>query len=247
MEQKTIPFEGYSLFAGPLGEFTPKSKTFINTINLHSFVVAESDNEFKQSLLNSDVLLPDGIGAVLGPRFLTGHKVKKTAGANLHHYFLEDFKSKGGKFFYLGSAQSTLTKIEEKLRVNYPGIHVASYSPPYTATFTDEDNQKMIEAVNSFRPDVLFVGMTAPKQEKWVNQHRDALDAGFICPVGAVFDFYAGNTLRPNNFWVGLGLEWFVRLLNEPKRMWRRYLYNGPIFAWMMIKAKFKNKHPQKT
>ncbi|MDQ1141174.1 WecB/TagA/CpsF family glycosyltransferase [Pedobacter agri] len=102
--------------------------------------------------------------------------------------------------------------------------------------------RNMIEAVNNFKPDVLFVGMTAPKQEKWAHQHKDELDAGFICPVGAVFDFYAGNTPRPSDFWVNLGLEWFIRLLNEPKRMWRRYLYNGPVFAFMMIKQKFRTK-----
>jgi len=238
MSQTTIPFLGYSLFSGALGDFTPKQKTFINTLNLHSFVVAESDLEFKKSLLDSDVLLPDGIGAVLGPRFLTGHKVKKTAGANLHHYFLEDFKLKGGKIFYLGAAQSTLNKIEEKLKLEYPGIHVASYSPPYKSSFNDEDNKKMIDAVNAFKPDVLFVGMTAPKQEKWAHQHKDALEASFICPVGAVFDFYAGNIPRPSDFWVNLGLEWFIRLLNEPKRMSKRYLYNGPVFAMMMLKQK---------
>src|SRR5690606_5271371 len=78
--------------------------------------------------------------------------------------------------------------------------------------------------------DVLFIGMTAPKQEKWAFVHKGALDAKVICSIGAVFDFYAGTVERPGMAWVNLGLEWFIRLVKEPKRMWKRYLYYGQIF-----------------
>ena len=99
----------------------------------------------------------------------------------------------------------------------------------------------MIKAVNRFQPEVLFVGMTAPKQEKWSFQHKDQLNTKIICSIGAVFDFYAGTVERPSPFWINLGLEWFIRLIKEPKRMWKRYLYYGPIFIKMMVVHKIKH------
>ena len=88
----------------------------------------------------------------------------------------------------------------------------------------------MINAVNAFRPDVLFIGMTAPKQEKWAFANKEMLDAPIICSIGAVFDFYAGTVKRPGKAWIYCGMEWLVRLVKEPKRMWIRYGYYGPVF-----------------
>jgi N-acetylglucosaminyldiphosphoundecaprenol N-acetyl-beta-D-mannosaminyltransferase len=100
----------------------------------------------------------------------------------------------------------------------------------------------MIAAIKVFKPDVLFVGMTAPKQETWAYEHYDEIDAKMICSIGAVFDFFAGTVKRPSKFWIKLGLEWFIRLVKEPKRMSRRYLYYGPIFVILMMKQKFRKK-----
>jgi N-acetylglucosaminyldiphosphoundecaprenol N-acetyl-beta-D-mannosaminyltransferase len=93
----------------------------------------------------------------------------------------------------------------------------------------------MIEAVNAFQPDVLFIGMTAPKQEKWAFANKEFLQAPVICSIGAVFDFYAGTVKRPSKAWIRCGLEWLVRFAKEPKRMWIRYGYYGPIFLKYML------------
>lgn len=231
-------FAGYQLFDGNINILPESSKTIINTINQYSFCVAERDQDFKNALMSSDILLPDGIGIVIAVKTATGHTLKKISGADLHKSMLEKMDRKQGRVFYLGSNNNTLSKIKQRLAVEYPGITCGSYSPPYKASFTDEDNAAMIAAVNEFKPDVLFVGMTAPKQEKWVNQHKGSLNARFICSVGAVFDFYAGTVKRPSEFWINLGLEWFVRLCREPKRMWKRYMYYGPIFAFALLKEK---------
>ena len=98
----------------------------------------------------------------------------------------------------------------------------------------------MVEAVNNFKPQILFVGMTAPKQEKWVYTHKSQLDAKIICSIGAVFDFYAGTVKRPGKFWIQLGLEWFPRLLREPKRLWRRNFVSTPLFLWDVCLEKIK-------
>ena len=146
--------------------------------------------------------------------------------------------SAGSRCFYLGSSERTLRKITNRIKRQYPNIILGTYSPPYKPQFSDEDNEQMIAAVNSFKPDVLFVGMTAPKQETWAFEHKNNLDAKIICSIGAVFDFFAGTVRRPSKFWINLGLEWFIRLLKEPKRMSRRYLYYGPVFVYLMLKYK---------
>jgi N-acetylglucosaminyldiphosphoundecaprenol N-acetyl-beta-D-mannosaminyltransferase len=215
------------------------SKTLINTINQYSFCIAEQDAEFKKAMQQSDVLLPDGMAIVAAVQLLSGTKIKKIAGADIHQYLLDDLNKKSGSCFYLGSSDNTLLKITTRLSNEYPNIKVGTFSPPYKPEFSDDDNQQMIAAVNAFQPDVLFVGMTAPKQEKWSFLHKEQLDAKIICSIGAVFDFYAGTIVRPHPFWIQLRLEWFIRLVKEPKRMWKRYLYYGPIFIKLILREKF--------
>jgi hypothetical protein len=98
----------------------------------------------------------------------------------------------------------------------------------------------MLAAVNAVSPDVLFIGMTAPKQEKWAFEHKGFLQAQTICSIGAVFDFYAGTVKRPSAFWISLRLEWLIRLIKEPRRMWKRYLYYGPVFIAYILQKKVK-------
>jgi N-acetylglucosaminyldiphosphoundecaprenol N-acetyl-beta-D-mannosaminyltransferase len=177
---------------------------------------------------------------VAAVQLLSGTKIKKIAGADIHHFLLDDLNKKGGSCFYLGSSQNTLHIILERLSREFPNIKVGSFSPPYKSDFSNDDNQQMISSVNAFQPDVLFVGMTAPKQEKWSFQHKAALDAKIICSIGAVFDFYAGTVERPSPFWIQLRLEWFIRLIKEPKRMWKRYLYYGPVFVKLILEKKMQ-------
>lgn len=241
-------FMGYELFDGNLNSLPDTTKTVINTINQYSFCVAEHDNDFKSALMASSVLLPDGVGIVIGVKSSTGYNLKKISGTDLHLNMLARVNRNKGRVFYLGSSENTLSKIRQRLGTEYPDIACGTYAPPFKPTFTEDDNAAMIAAVNAFKPDVLFVGMTAPKQEKWVYQHQNSLDAKFICSIGAVFDFYAGTVKRPSQFWINLGLEWFVRLCREPKRMWKRYIYYGPIFAYALLKEKLTaglHDHPE--
>lgn len=236
----SVPFIKYSIFSGDLQEYNSTGKTLINTINQYSFCIAEQDEAFKKALQQSDILLPDGMAIVAAVQLLNGHKIKKIAGADIHQYLLEDLNKKGGSCFYLGSSENTLQKIVSRLALDFPNVKVGTFSPPYKSEFSVIDNQQMIAAVNAFQPEVLFVGMTAPKQEKWSYQQKEQLDAKIICSIGAVFDFYAGTVERPSPFWIKLRLEWFIRLVKEPKRMWKRYLYYGPVFIQLILKEKFK-------
>ncbi|WP_300021523.1 WecB/TagA/CpsF family glycosyltransferase [uncultured Maribacter sp.] len=245
MTTKTVDSEvlclGYPIYNSSLENLPVKPKLLVSTINQYSYCISEEDAVFKNALLESDVILPDGVGIVAAAKWLNGVSVKKIAGADFHEFQLKRLNEIHGSCFYLGASNETLAKIGERLKVDYPNVTFGSYSPPYKPEFSEEDNLKMIEAVNAFQPDVLFVGMTAPKQEKWSHANKDLLDAKIICSIGAVFDFYAGTVERPNKIWQDLGLEWLGRLLKEPKRMAKRYIYYGGVFTKHLVKAKFSS------
>ena len=143
-----------------------------------------------------------------------------------------------GSCFFLGSTNNNINAIREKAKLEFPNIRVYGYSPPFKPEFSDEDNNKMIEEVNKVKPDALFIGMTAPKQEKWAFLNFDKLNAGHICCIGAVFDFYAGSVKRAPKWMINLGLEWLYRLLKEPKRMWKRYLIGNSKFILYILNRK---------
>jgi N-acetylglucosaminyldiphosphoundecaprenol N-acetyl-beta-D-mannosaminyltransferase len=234
----SVPLMEYSIYNGDLFDLDYSKKTLITTINQYSFCVAEEDLEFKKALLQSDILLPDGMGIVSAVQLQTGKKIKKIAGADIHLHLLNDLNKKAGSCFYLGASERTLSKIKERLAIEFPNIEVATYSPPFKSHFSKLENKEMIDVINAFAPDVVFVGMTAPKQEKWAFNHKTQLKTKTICAIGAVFDFYAGTVERPSLFWVNLKLEWLIRLVKEPKRMWKRYLYYGPVFIGYMLQNK---------
>ena len=232
---------GYSIYASELEDLPKKHQTLVNTINQYSYCIAERDVEFKTALQQSDVLLPDGVAIVKAVKLVSDKNIKKIAGADLHQYCLEKLNKEHGSCFYLGSSVNTLENIEKRLKIEYPNIRAGYFSPPYKAVFSEKENSEMISAVNNFKPDVLFIGMTAPKQEKWAYTLKNKLNVQLICSIGAVFDFYAGTVKRPGKVWVNMGLEWLGRLVKEPKRMWKRYLYYGPIFIYYIFNKKLKN------
>ena len=219
----------------------PEGKFLIDTVNAHSFVVAQKDAAFADALLKADALLPDGISIVKACRWLGTENApaEKIAGADLFAYEMGKLEEKGGTCFFLGSSPSTLDKIAERAAKDYPHIDIKTYSPPYKAVFSPEDNQAMVDAVNAAAPDLLWVGMTAPKQEKWLDDHWAELDVrGHAGAIGAVFDFFAGTVERAPKKWIDLGFEWLYRLIKEPRRTWRRYLVDNPVFCWLVLKEK---------
>jgi len=230
----------YTLFNQPL-ESISRSKVLINTINAHSFNTACKDEDFKRALFSSDVLLPDGISVVWAMRLLKGLKIQKIAGADLFFYEMQRANETGGKCFFLGSSPETLEKIQKRAAIEYPNAQVFSYSPPYKNEFDVEDNMQMIKLINAVEPNVLFVGMTAPKQEKWAFQHFSQMMVGHVCCIGAVFDFYAGTIQRAPKWMIQFGIEWLYRLIKEPRRLWRRYLIGNTKFLGYILIEKLKS------
>ncbi len=149
------------------------------------------------------------------------------------------FRSLQRTVMFMGSSQKVLDLIVKRVAEVYPHLKVVTYSPPYKPEFSDDDNKAIIDAINATDPDLLWIGMTAPKQEKWTYSHWDELNIHcHVGTIGAVFDFFAGTVERAPMWWQRHGLEWLYRLLKEPKRMWRRYIIGNALFLWNMLKEK---------
>lgn len=220
-------------------EEIPDVKLLINTINAHSYNTAQGDSLFSEAILNSDILLPDGVGIVFAAKIIKGKSLKKIAGADLFFYEMNKLNRQGGKCFFLGSDDASLQIIKERAKYEYPNVNVSAFSPNFKPAFSEEENKEMIDEINKCKPDVLFIGMTAPKQEKWAYEHFEKLEVGHVCCIGAVFDFYSMRVKRAPQSFIDLGLEWFFRLIKEPRRMWHRYLVGNPKFLFYVIKEKF--------
>lgn len=219
----------------------PEGKLLINTINAFSYDNARKDVLFSEALQKGDVLIPDGISIVKACRFLNAKSQPKEriAGWNLFVYEMEKLNRVGGKVMFLGSSDAVLNLIRQRVAEKYPKIEVDTYSPPYKPVFSDEENEAMISAINHSNPDLLWIGMTAPKQEKWAYTHLDRLDVHcHIGTIGAVFDFFAGTVKRAPERWQRVGLEWLYRLLSEPRRMWRRYFIGNAKFIYYIMLEK---------
>ena len=227
----------------------PEGKLLINTINAHSYNTARKDSLFAEALTNVDVLLPDGVSIVMACKWIKAKSLPKEriAGWDLFAFEMEKLereseelrtKSEESKIvMFMGSSQKVLDLIVKRAAEVYPHLKVVTYSPPYKPEFSDEDNKAIIDAIHAANPDLLWIGMTAPKQEKWTYSHWKELNIHcHVGSIGAVFDFFAGTVKRAPMWWQDHGLEWLYRLLKEPKRMWRRYIIGNALFLWNMVK-----------
>ena len=241
----------------------PEGKLLINTVNAHSFNTAKKDQLFADALANGDVLIPDGVSIVKVCKWIKAKSQPKERIAGWDLFFFEMNKleecAKCAKLIvnpedsnstfntqhstlsktvmFMGSSQKVLDLIVKRAAVDYPHLKVVTYSPPYKPEFSDEDNKAIIDAINAANPDLLWIGMTAPKQEKWTYSHWNELNIHcHVGTIGAVFDFFAGTVKRAPIWWQDHGLEWLYRLIKEPKRMWRRYIIGNTLFLWNMTK-----------
>lgn len=236
----------------------PDGKVLINTINAFSYNNARKDDLFEEALMNGDYLIPDGISIVQACKFLHYTKSKpkqRIAGWDLFAFEMKKLNEQA-RFsdaywkqqnperekpvvMFMGSSPKVLSLIVEKAALIYPDLQIVTYSPPYKPEFTVEDNRQIIQAINACNPDLLWIGMTAPKQEKWTYANWDRLNIHcHVGTIGAVFDFFAGTYKRAPQIWQNMGLEWLYRLLKEPRRMWRRYIIGNTEFLWLVAREK---------
>jgi len=211
---------------------------YLACINPHSYVVSKKHVMFARALQNATWLIPDGSGIVLASRYLNGSIKHRITGSDVFYHINRQLNLCAGSVFFLGSTVGTLAMMQHNISRDFPYIRIAgTYAPPFKPVFTDEDNERMIAEINAAEADVLWVGMTSPKQDLWLYQHQDRLQVKFAAGIGAVFDFYSGRIKRSHPVFLRLGLEWLPRLMQEPRRLWRRTCISAPVFLWDVIQS----------
>lgn len=240
---------GYGVSTGARGECVDKiylalsdgkERRWLACLNPHSYAVARSDSRFARALKAADWLIPDGVGIVLASGLLGGSIRERVTGSDIFYGLCDRLEADGGRsVFFMGATEDTLQEIRERFTRDYPNIKLAgTYSPPFKPEYSSEEIMAMVACINAAKPDVLWVGMTAPKQEKWIVDNLSSLDVRFVAAVGAVFDFYAGRVKRASPVFQRLGLEWLPRLVQQPRRLWRRMLVSAPVFVWHVLREK---------
>lgn len=213
----------------------------VSCANPHSLASTKKNATFYSALSDAEILLTDGIGLKLLAKLLGKNAGPRITGNDYFESILQRLNADShsnatARVFFFGSSERVLNRIANRFKTDYPRLNLCGvYSPPF-GEWGDEKNQAMIDVINASNPDLLFVGMTAPKQECWAYANRSKLNAKVIANIGAVFDFYAETHPRAPAWTNRLGMEWLYRLVREPKRMWRRTFISVPLFLWYTLR-----------
>jgi len=203
---------------------------------------ANKDEKLREIYNSADIVTADGVPLVWASKLLGSPIRGRVTGLDLLPEFSKISAKKGFRFFFMGAAEGVAMKLADHLIIRNPGLNVVgAYSPPFVDQFSDDENSKMIEMINHSKADILWVSLTAPKQDYWIAEHFDRLNVSIAIGVGAAFDVVAGDIKRSPNWMQKAGLEWFYRLLQEPKRLSKRYLVEAPQFIPLIIKQKWSS------
>ncbi|WP_300726757.1 WecB/TagA/CpsF family glycosyltransferase [Pseudomonas sp.] len=205
-------------------------------VNVAKLVNMRDDSQLSESVRSCDIINIDGMGVVLGARFL-GHSVpERVAGVDLFHELLKMSAANHFSVFLLGATDDVVSTATSKVKALYPDLKVAGYHHGY---FWD-DEAALVEKVRASGAKLLFVAITSPKKENFINRWRDQLGVDFVMGVGGTFDVVAGKVKRAPQWMQRYGLEWLYRVIQEPGRMWKRYLTTNCKFAVLLLKEKLK-------
>lgn len=202
--------------------------------NVHTTVMSYDDKDYCAIQNGGIMAIPDG-----GPLSSVGRKrgfseMERTTGPDYMKEILKISREEGYRHFFYGSTEKTLEILEETLQSRYPGVQIAgTYSPPFRL-MTPEEDQEIIKMINESHADFVWIGLGAPKQERWMADHKGKIN-GFMVGVGAAFDYEAGNIERAPVWMQKANLEWLYRLMQEPKRLFKRYFYTNTKFVWNAI------------
>jgi N-acetylglucosaminyldiphosphoundecaprenol N-acetyl-beta-D-mannosaminyltransferase len=219
--------------------------------NVHTVMISFDAPDFRRITNDADLALPDGTPLVWAARLL-GHDLRERVyGPDLMLALCERGVHKGYAHFFYGGGEGVPELLSRNLSARFPGLKVAGfYSPPFRPLSAQED-EEVIKMINDSGAHFLWVGLGAPKQERWMADHLNRIKVPVMLGVGAAFDFLSGKVKQAPDWMQRQGLEWFFRLMVEPKRLWKRYLYNNPRFIYHISKQillnYLKEKHPTKN
>jgi N-acetylglucosaminyldiphosphoundecaprenol N-acetyl-beta-D-mannosaminyltransferase len=209
---------------------------YIAVTGMHGVTEAQRDEKFKDILNTADLVVPDGYPLVwLGRRKGCPQLRRRVYGPELMSTFCERTAEEGYRHFFYGGAPGVAQDLSKRLVKHYPNLRVAgTYSPPFRE-LTEEEDRKVIREIEDSNPDIVWIGLSTPKQERWMYDHIDKVKVPVLIGVGAAFDFHTGRVRQAPEWMREHGLEWFFRLCSEPRRLWRRYLFYGSEFVWLLI------------
>ncbi|WP_345772823.1 WecB/TagA/CpsF family glycosyltransferase [Vibrio sp. Isolate23] len=212
------------------GEFTQHV-----VVNVAKLVNMKKDQELAQSVTECDIINIDGMGVVWGARFV-GHQIpERVAGVDLFYELNAMAEKEAFPVFFLGAKQEVVEKTAQIMKSNHPNLNIAGHHHGY---FWD-DEAALVKKVKDSGAKLLFVAITSPKKENFINKWRDELGVDFVMGVGGTFDVVAGKVNRAPAWMQNAGLEWLYRVIQEPRRMWKRYLVTNSKFAFLLLKERW--------
>lgn len=218
-----------------LGWAGARESRYVCLCNVHVVITASQDKEVRRIVNGADMATPDGMPVAWVLRWLGFLGQERISGPDLVLRVCRAAAEKRVGVFFYGSTPDTLEKLKANLKIRFPELGIAgAYSPPFRA-LTSEEDQEVIELINSSVAGIVFVGLGCPKQEMWMAEHKGKINAVML-GVGAAFDFHAGTIKRAPKWMRQAGIEWFHRFLQEPRRLWKRYAVTNSLFIWLILK-----------
>lgn len=200
-------------------------------VNVAKLVNMSRDKKLREIVNSCDLINADGAGIVMGAKLLGINVPERVAGIDLMQRLIAQASGKGHRVFFLGAEEEVVRDVVTHYRKTYPDLNICGYRNGY---FKPEDEAKVAKKIRDAKPDILFVAMSSPKKEKFINAYKDTMQVPFMMGVGGSFDVVAGKVKRAPVWMQNAGLEWFYRLAQEPRRMWKRYLFTNVQFGWML-------------
>ena len=209
---------------------------FVAATGMHGVMEAFHDSTFREVLNHCDLVVPDGTPLIWLGRLKSHNVTRRVYGPDLMLAFCDRGREKGVRHFFYGGEPGVPEQLARRLTDRFPGLAVAGTNSPPFRPMTLEEDEDVIAKINAAAPDVVWVGISTPKQERWMFTHRDRLNAPVLVGVGAAFDIHSGRKRQAPVWMREHGLEWFYRLLQEPRRLWRRYVVLGAEFVfWVTL------------
>lgn len=210
-----------------------ENSSYVCISNVHMTIEAHQDKDFCNIVNNSNIATPDGMPLAKGLKFLYGQHQDRVAGMDLTEDLLRECEKREKSIFIYGSTDDTLTIFENKVKKDFPNLKIKTFSPPFR-TLTLKEKKEHILMINKFNPEFVFVALGCPKQEKWMSEHKNKINSCMI-GLGGAIEVYAGVKDRAPRWMQDYSLEWFYRFIQDPKRLWKRYLLTNSLFLMLFI------------
>jgi N-acetylglucosaminyldiphosphoundecaprenol N-acetyl-beta-D-mannosaminyltransferase len=213
------------------GWIARRQRGYVCVSNVHSVMEARRDASLRAVFNGAGLAVPDGMPLVWVGRLRGCRDVRRVYGPDLTLQLCERAARGAYACYFYGGGPGVAERLAETLSRRFPGLRVVGAEAPPFRPLTPEEDEEAVRRINAASPDVVFVGLGCPKQERWMAEHRERLQAPVLLGVGAAFDFHTGRVPQAPRWMMGAGLEWLFRLLQEPRRLWRRYLVYNPLFV----------------